>query len=626
MSTIKRRNQDKLTYPRDYASHGDEHPVQSLYYSWVCCILAPVAALAWTSTKRWSVVCGVTLVPPALAILQGAIGILSYREHFGGAPTPQRPSHGVVVVHPHDDGGPQETKERQEATTAAGPEVPPPHHQYHHHFSRPLGGWSLSSMCGCECTTAHMRTQHKTFLQSTLTEKPVRLLVIGDSLAIGVGQEKNPTPVMPEAIAKTISKIMGGRVVYWTCHGSPGASTGWIVREIERGIKRQSYASIYQDDDVCGSDLDSLSGHVASTDTEDSSSGEEESSVASMGLVAPATATTSQEQCIRSNPVLSEWKERLTEHRKRFDHPHSLGPYDVVVCLTGSNDLKGAVFPFLLTGEDAEFRLQAKKAGGFSNQLTRLMNSLNKNALNESMQRRLESIRQQVEVATESVREKVEVATETVREKMEETMEYISPGSSSRLPSPLNRSRQFFADSEDMDISEHSESPHYPLIILPGMPSRTLPCFQKFPLRLLSVPFCDVMDMHKRNFARQYPGKVLFVPPPSMKELHEYEQAQGPMWDQRQRETTVLTLRDIRRREAARLQGDMESYYTEKKAQRKLDKMKARLPLLSHIADPSPGGGLFCVDQIHPREDGYDFWGRYLGNAIAHEMQKQLVN
>lgn len=54
------------------------------------------------------------------------------------------------------------------------------------------------------------------------TEKPLRLLVVGDSLAAGVGISKSGTPVLPESIARSLSKASGGRAVYWTCVGTPG--------------------------------------------------------------------------------------------------------------------------------------------------------------------------------------------------------------------------------------------------------------------------------------------------------------------------------------------------------------------------------------------------------------------
>lgn len=61
---------------------------------------------------------------------------------------------------------------------------------------------------------------------------PLRILVIGDSLAAGVGTSKSSTPVLPESIALALSKALGGRPVYWICTGIPGCTASEIVDEI----------------------------------------------------------------------------------------------------------------------------------------------------------------------------------------------------------------------------------------------------------------------------------------------------------------------------------------------------------------------------------------------------------
>jgi hypothetical protein len=63
-------------------------------------------------------------------------------------------------------------------------------------------------------------------------EPPLRLLVIGDSLAAGVGMSQSGTPALPEAIARGLSQATGGRAVYWTCVGTPGTTSSEIVQEI----------------------------------------------------------------------------------------------------------------------------------------------------------------------------------------------------------------------------------------------------------------------------------------------------------------------------------------------------------------------------------------------------------
>lgn len=50
-------------------------------------------------------------------------------------------------------------------------------------------------------------------------ERPLSLLVIGDSLAAGVGSTAG-TPILPESIAKSLSAALGGIPVLWECHGA----------------------------------------------------------------------------------------------------------------------------------------------------------------------------------------------------------------------------------------------------------------------------------------------------------------------------------------------------------------------------------------------------------------------
>lgn len=108
------------------------------------------------------------LVMFVIAVLQASAAVLRYRRNFGDAPLPVIPSHGVVVV-----------KNKSEAF-------------------------------------------------KTMPKESLRLLLVGDSLACGVGQSVTCTPVMPEVISRELSRATG-KAVYWTCHGESGASAGWCV-------------------------------------------------------------------------------------------------------------------------------------------------------------------------------------------------------------------------------------------------------------------------------------------------------------------------------------------------------------------------------------------------------------
>jgi hypothetical protein len=116
---------------------------------------------------QWSL--GMTVATPLIAVFQGSILLSDYRLNFRDAPRPIMPASGVTVA---------------------------------------LGNQK-----------ANISSRHD-FLNTQ--DKPLRLLVVGDSLAAGVGISKSGIPVLPESIARALSKAFGGRAVYWTCVGTPG--------------------------------------------------------------------------------------------------------------------------------------------------------------------------------------------------------------------------------------------------------------------------------------------------------------------------------------------------------------------------------------------------------------------
>lgn len=445
--------------------------------------MVPSSVAAWWYWESIGIAFLAAFAVPLLAIAQGSWGILKYRLYYGEGPHPPAPSHGVVIVNPDD------------ACSADGEEMID--------LPKSLG-------CQCACSMGSHATAKCVALREK--EKPLRLLVIGDSLATGVGQHRICSPIMPETIAKTISKDLGGRTVYWTCHGAPGASTGWIVRELERGPnhvieEKVSFETPLIKNDVMKSWC---------SDTESSSSDE-----------SSATNDDSFNSPIR-NKEETLWRERLTQHKNRL-RPEAFGPYDIVVVLTGSNDLKSAFFPFLLTGEDVKFRRQAQERGGnYTNELNRLLQTLEKQ----------------------------------------------------------NRKR--------------------PLVVLPGLPTRSLPIFQTLPLRWLSAPIVDILDLHKHNLSKEHPDEVIFVPAPQIEQLVAYENARGPYWKQRCSEETAMALRDISKEECRRVSTAMREYMEDKQPQPK----------------SLPGASLFAVDGIHPMEDGYDFWGRYIATTVVSEYRR----
>ena len=160
--------------------------------------------------------------------------------------------------------------------------------------------------------------------------------------------------------------------------------------------------------------------------------------------------------------------------------------------------------------------------------------------------------------------------------------------------------------------------------MLPGLASRSLPVFRPVPLNWGAVLVVDILDMHKRRLAQSCSDEVIFVPPASPNDMQEYESCKGQMWQQRCEENTLLALRDVRRHECRRVEKELRDYYSEKdKRQLSGEGFKIQfnnegwLSSLFTFKDICPG--LFSIDRVHPNENGYDFYGRYIGNSIADE-------
>lgn len=496
-------------------------PSERMRNLWIFYVILPAAVVAWTTTRRWSVTLGASISMPFLAFMQGFFGMLSYRCFFGDAPKPMSPTHGVVVVHPKD--------KKQEDGESSVP-VPSP----------------VTSPESCSASL-----EDASLLESALDKPPVRILIMGDSLAVGVGQAKTCTPVLPETIAKTISKRLGGRAVYWTCHGSPGASTGWIVKQLDgTNFEKSKYGERYPG---------RLELQSSFSDSEELSSASEESTTG--GRFNNFSLKTNSKRNSVTNRAT--WKDRLESQRRIFDGKIE-GPYDIAICLTGSNDLKSTFFPFLLKGEAAENWKESQERGGYTQELRRL----------------------------------------------------------------LGRVRRIMKFSQDDDVPScrlSNGTTHSPLVVFPAMPASSLPAFQHFPLQHLSVPMVDIMDDHKKNLATQNSGEVLFVPAPTRGQLDGYVEQSGPLWEERCREKVALTLHNGDCKSSRRLEHDMVEYYGRRDPD-SLGAYRRRSEgswANAICGAPPSHWKAFSIDKTHPNEYGYDFWGRHIASAICDELLRK---
>lgn len=595
---------------RTQPSPSSEPSVRKLARDWSLYIMMPAAVIAWVSTKKWTAVLGAGLAMPLLAIVQGSISILTFRLSFGDAPLPIVPSHGVVVVDPKDASENANDEENESSSSPTALSFRTPTEQTH------LLGEEESSSPEESMMHSTMLGSGNARLQDAVKERPLTLLVVGDSLGIGVGQSKVATPIMPEVIAKTLSKKMGGRMVYWTCHGGTGASSAWLVRELEQGVgfgakeldreetDEESVALNPQDD---GRSTESDT--VSESDESSTASSIRSGMVQGDDTVEPASA----------DPLSNEaWQRRLRHHRRRF-HPEFMGPYDIAVVLTGPNDLKAAVFPFLLTGEDGEFRKQAQERGG---------------GQSAEMGRILDLLRSRMATSIRNARDTFQAATDSVRERVEETVERVAPGSSWGMALKRKDADSWQETTKTVDLGSLKEeeetalqSPssrhqrgHLPLIVLPGLPSRSNPMTQHLPLRWLLVPLFEILDHQKKVLARESGGDVIFVPAPTTEEIVQHMHNKGSIAREKQEEKTMVNVRDASSSAVRRTQKRMHEYYNRKglsaATNNPLKRARTQLGL-----PPSIHLRAFAADGAHANDVGYDFWGRHIANAIYKEWQ-----
>lgn len=340
----------------------DPFTLHRMFANWCAVIMLPTAVVTYSYTQSvpWTALSFVAW--PFVGMVQGMMLLLSFRSRFGKVPKPHTPAHGVVVVHPKDGSAEQQQEDDGHVVS--------------------IRHSGLNNQDGCSCAGGcrwrqgqNLSKGDQTILDKALQEEePLRLLVMGDSLALGVGTHESCTAILPEALAKTLSKQSKGRPVYWTCHGSPGASAGWIVRELQRGLgyMHKSRASVGKPFRNNGT----TPGLEYSDSSSEDSSVESTSSTANSSSNKNTTAPLSSSSNGDNN--IPEWRRRLTSHRQCFD-PDMQGPYDIVVIMTGPNDVKSAVLPFLVHKDEAELRASANSrngGGGLTSELELVLETL----------------------------------------------------------------------------------------------------------------------------------------------------------------------------------------------------------------------------------------------------------
>ena len=483
---------------------------------------------------------GAAVATPVFAVVQGTAMLTDYRRNHGHAPIPISPSRGVVVV--------------------------------------------KSEVMGKEI--------------------PLRLLVIGDSLAAGVGTSNSGTPVLPESIARGLSQALG-RAVSWTCVGNPGASSAQIVHDIltmeetphileKRLIEWQATGRRAQE---------WLQQRIQREDT--SQPNEPLSKDDTVGRVQTWWEKVNRDIVDFREKVVKKHaneNDELTKRllmERRFVRRGSIHidpvQFDIAVVLTGLNDLKFAFLPFMMQGKNASTGTETT------------------NRHDEAPSKGLRSELQQVLVALKS----------RMKFNMSQTQEVIPNSNSAPGPGPLT-----------VTLPLGPSNDRGPLVVFPAMPAEPLPIFQRAPLSWFLIPLIHMMDANKKYLADKYPDMVLYVESPSTETIRRFERGEGPLFAARTAEQILVTVTDVTKQAKEKVEELMQKHYQRRNTDREQDdndltsSSRDAYSQQCHDHLPprqlySPGSTMVSPDLVHPNDDGYDFWGRHIAAAIVKEWQKE---
>uniref|UniRef100_A0A7S4MVR8 SGNH hydrolase-type esterase domain-containing protein n=1 Tax=Odontella aurita TaxID=265563 RepID=A0A7S4MVR8_9STRA len=506
---------------------------------------ATASSSSSTSPLRKFIYCaaGLAVATPVISLGQAGYSLLEYRRKHANAPRARCPSRGIVACAARESGAgvggaeEEDSKERQvfeeaqiksslegsEATVGEG--------------STSVGGrWGILGRLPWKRkipkapapiskgeSEAHSLTSTEDDLKFD-PRPPLRVLVLGDSLAFGIGQCRNATPVMPESLARSLSRQMDGRTVCWTCQGKPGLTAAQLVKEIEVWTEME---------------------RAADADT---------------------TAAAAK------NPSFARLRSRLlASHGPGFD-PSNCGPFDLVVIAIGMGDLKGTALPFLRVS-DHENHGDQPTAGTFRGDLERILEQLGEKGL-------------------------------------------------------IRRCGEGAKDS--------------PMVMFPALPARPPPIFRRPPLKWFVLPLVKYIDSDKEELAAKLSPNgvgsamgsgisVAFAPEPTDRMFLDWEDGIGKLWREAKGEAVAVSVGDMEPAERKQLEGDMRAHWgrqpndeddvfsfasagsLEGSSSVSSGVLKALKEYIRH-----PGAMVVSTDDLHPNDEGYDFWGR----CIAQEVER----
>lgn len=500
---------------------------------------------------QWSV--GMIVSTPLIAVLQGTLLLKDYRKKYRDNPIPISPANGVAVALDGDVA--EKSKKRKRLLNAQ-------------------------------------------------QERPLRLLVVGDSLAAGVGISKSGIPVLPQSIARALSKAYDGRAVIWTCVGTPGISTSQIVHDIN-GMEPELHQPrrleiLLKDWQAKRKRWQQLQDKKAGLVRNTLDSNEDETpfwmQIQSKkpkdvrDIIEKTIKEWWKKTRIKVQEDISDFKKVLTEksgedildqqhNQKSLVRPGNLfrrdsvnpvvaSQYDIAVVLLGLNDLKDSFMPHMTMG--AEAASEDESIGSLNEQLESVVHALGK---------RMGKI-------------------EKISEK----------------------------DGNSIDTHQVLKKP---LVVVPELPIAPGPVFRLFPLCLFLSPLFRAMESNKKYLSATFPEHVVFVHQPNLKWWSELEAGVGPISDSIREEEILLKLTDIAQTAREKVQQLMKKHIPQLDNDRKDTPATdfASLPNKAtdhqvEISQEAQKSSFIAIDQLHPNDAGYEVWGHHIAEAIVRHWNK----
>mmetsp|Transcript_5922 Transcript_5922/g.8697 ORF Transcript_5922/g.8697 Transcript_5922/m.8697 type:complete len:665 (-) Transcript_5922:22-2016(-) len=472
----------------------------------------------------------------------GVTCLLQYRRDFGDkAPIPFAPVHGIAVVRniENDD---------------------------HNNMTGVVNNGKSQNILG-EKSDSDQNYQFNSYSEANREElqrsqqlAPIRILVIGDSIARGVGICKTCYPSFPETIATILSKTNGGRPVYWTAHGKPGATTKWIADEIEK-------ASIHRNNSF---EKDSISAHLSLREFYDLSSARIDINIDGHN----------DRDHLKSIDQ-SMWIEKLQYHQRLYE-TNPFSGYDIIIPFAGPNDIKRALVPFLCEDDSNSLRSGNEKSDvkrtkpiekGFAGDIQRMLDNFIERSGFE---------------------------------------EVNNSGVSTTCTEGATEERDNRTEAQTCSFEQKVMRHRQPHVFLPNLPARIVPAKMGWGLRYIAIKSLAALDVIKRRKAKESKHSVYALHEPTSEHAIQFIRQEGDLWDQEmniiQPNEAVLQLVNVAPTACSERVREMAQFYSTNAAPRENEKY---FPMWSPF---------ISSDAIHPNDFGYEMFARIFTKEIAQRV------